>query len=386
MTDKVALSNVSTFQNDASAVTAFNNNNAATTAAMDNTLSRDGTSPNQMGANLDMNSNRIINCVTPVSVTEPVTLGYLSGLITGSTPFNVGSVPISAAMQPIVNESTIAAAVTALGLRTQLTTNTTFFVSNSGSDANNGLTSGTAWATPQHAYDTICTTYDFRGFSVLLQLAGGTYPGITSDNFPIGGSGAGSFTIQGDTSGGPGGTSWQNVVITGSASGDSFHFGSSTNGGPCILFNYLYCNQTTGHGILATAANTMFQVSNCGFATPGHFNLYSANGALIECITSSTNTCVQNCASFINVDNGGRFIWQSGTLIYLGAPTFSLAGCLNDGGRINMGSMTFTNGGTVTGTRFSVTNNGVISTGTSGSATYLPGTVSGTTSFGGVYN
>jgi hypothetical protein len=61
MTDKVTLSNVSTFQNDSSAVATVNANSAAITTAMDNTLSRDGTSPNQMSANLDLNSNRLLN-------------------------------------------------------------------------------------------------------------------------------------------------------------------------------------------------------------------------------------------------------------------------------------------------------------------------------------
>jgi microcystin-dependent protein len=44
--------------------------------AMENTLSRDGTSPNAMGANLDMNSNRILNLPVPVADDEPITKGY----------------------------------------------------------------------------------------------------------------------------------------------------------------------------------------------------------------------------------------------------------------------------------------------------------------------
>lgn len=41
--------------------TAFNANNNAITTALENTLSRDGTSPNQMTADLDMNGYRVIN-------------------------------------------------------------------------------------------------------------------------------------------------------------------------------------------------------------------------------------------------------------------------------------------------------------------------------------
>lgn len=50
----------------------FNSNNTATATAMENTLSRDGTAPNQMGAVLDMNSNRIINLPAPATDNEPL--------------------------------------------------------------------------------------------------------------------------------------------------------------------------------------------------------------------------------------------------------------------------------------------------------------------------
>ena len=47
-------------------------------AALENTISRDGTSPNAMSADLDMNSNSILNLPNPTENTEPVTLGYLN--------------------------------------------------------------------------------------------------------------------------------------------------------------------------------------------------------------------------------------------------------------------------------------------------------------------
>lgn len=75
MTDKVTLNNLAIFDPSINAV--INNNNAAITTAMDNTLSRDGTSPNQMNADLDMNSKRILNLPIPVNVTEPVRLQEL---------------------------------------------------------------------------------------------------------------------------------------------------------------------------------------------------------------------------------------------------------------------------------------------------------------------
>ena len=59
---------------------ALTQNFEAIEAALENTLSRDGTSPNQMGADLDMNSNRIINLPAPLSPTEPARLGDLEAI------------------------------------------------------------------------------------------------------------------------------------------------------------------------------------------------------------------------------------------------------------------------------------------------------------------
>lgn len=58
---KLTLTDVSDFRNQTVTATVINNNSAAIEQALENTLSRDGTSPNQMGADLDMDSNDIVN-------------------------------------------------------------------------------------------------------------------------------------------------------------------------------------------------------------------------------------------------------------------------------------------------------------------------------------
>lgn len=85
MTDKVTLATVSTFQNDTSAVALINANSAAITTALDNTLSRDGTSPNQMGAPLDMNSYPILNLPAPGTANSPARLVD----VTSTNPINI---------------------------------------------------------------------------------------------------------------------------------------------------------------------------------------------------------------------------------------------------------------------------------------------------------
>lgn len=65
-----------------SLITTTNNNNALIEAALENTLSRDGTAPNEMNATLDMNSERIINLVAATTDTEPVRYAEFNEFVT----------------------------------------------------------------------------------------------------------------------------------------------------------------------------------------------------------------------------------------------------------------------------------------------------------------
>src|SRR6266446_102685 len=86
---KISLQNIDNLQNESTVVSAINNNNAYTRAAMDNTLSRDGTAPNQMNTPLDMNSKKIINLVDATTDQEPVTFGQFNNTISA---LNAGAV------------------------------------------------------------------------------------------------------------------------------------------------------------------------------------------------------------------------------------------------------------------------------------------------------
>lgn len=82
---KVPLQSLSTLTNEASALTKLNSNFTATQAGFEKTLSRDGTTPNQMMAALDMNGNRILNVPPPVNANDLVRLQDLTGEISIST-------------------------------------------------------------------------------------------------------------------------------------------------------------------------------------------------------------------------------------------------------------------------------------------------------------
>lgn len=65
-------------------ITTYNANNALLEAALENTLSRDGTAPNTMSVNLDMNSQRIVNLAQAVIGSDAVTLQQVTDTITAA--------------------------------------------------------------------------------------------------------------------------------------------------------------------------------------------------------------------------------------------------------------------------------------------------------------
>src|SRR5258708_28582749 len=82
---KVNVNSLADLNNSSTVISNINTNFTNVQTAINNTLSLDGTSPNQMNSLLDMNSNRIINLPTPTSLTEPARLQELNAQITSVT-------------------------------------------------------------------------------------------------------------------------------------------------------------------------------------------------------------------------------------------------------------------------------------------------------------
>lgn len=74
---KISLTDLANLQNENTAIAAVNANNAVIETAFDNTLSRNGQTPNTMGAQLDMNSHRIINVSPPAAGSDAVNYSTL---------------------------------------------------------------------------------------------------------------------------------------------------------------------------------------------------------------------------------------------------------------------------------------------------------------------
>jgi hypothetical protein len=103
---KITLNPVGSLIDATTAANTINANSVTVQNAMDNTLSRDGTQPNQMLATLDMNSNRIINLAAPVSSSEPARLQDLANIAAGGT-VTLNNVPTGGATGAVLTKNSI---------------------------------------------------------------------------------------------------------------------------------------------------------------------------------------------------------------------------------------------------------------------------------------
>lgn len=136
---KITLNNVGNLQDTTTAETTLNSNNTVVQTAMDNTLSRDGTSPNTMNANIDMNSHQLINLPAPTVNSSPIRLQELLTLNSGGTviiPTNLTG-PITS-----VGAATSVASQTGSGSKFVMDTSPTLVTPNIGAATGTSLVAG----------------------------------------------------------------------------------------------------------------------------------------------------------------------------------------------------------------------------------------------------
>lgn len=258
--------------------------------------------------------------------------------------------------------------------RIRLTTNLNVYISNSGSDNNDGMTSGTAWATLQHAYNTISQNYDLNGFGVKFNVAAGSYAGFFMV-YPLVGqkaqvavevAGAGPATVINSAPSGAG-----SIVATLSA-GAYIHDLTVTNSNDTTL-DY----NSTGYGLYADQ-DAYVIIDNITFGACGQTQMAAVRGAVIAVQdVGATFTVTGSAQALMFASQSGEIVVSDAAFTWNNIVTYSKATVWSeDCSRVYVNNCTFTNPSNVNGPRFYCDIFSVVSTGT-GNTSFIPGNSAG---------
>jgi hypothetical protein len=253
--------------------------------------------------------------------------------------------------------------------RETLTANRTYFVRTDGSDSNSGLAdnAGGAFLTVQKAVDT-AAALDLSTFDVTIQLRNGTYTGAVTLKTLVG---AGLVTILGDTA-----TPANVVISTTSAS----CFTASGIVGRWRIAGVKLQTTTSGSGLSALGATTTVAIGSVDFGAIAENGVFVQNGAFVTIDASYT----------ISGDSNRHWNLLAGTL-QVETVTVTLSGTRAFGTEfclctrlsyVRANAVTFSGAGT--GTRYTVSANGVVFVGGAG-ANFFPGNIAGSAASGGQY-
>lgn len=255
------------------------------------------------------------------------------------------------------------------GGRELLTAARTYYVNGlTGSDANNGLAPGTAFATIQKAVNTVASL-DLSIYDATISIAAGTY---AEEVFLKPLIGAGRCYLVGDE------VTPANVLIS-PPSGDAFY-------GESLFSTY----HLRGMKIVSSGASAIY-VSNPGvvffrnidFGACGFAHVRSQSGGAIY---NDGDYKISGGAGYHAHGVLGAIYLRLATVTLTGTPAFTMFGAsafayADRLSIIQVTNVAFT--GSATGKRYSSTNNSVIFTGAG--VNYLPGNAAGTTATGGQY-
>lgn len=237
----------------------------------------------------------------------------------------------------------------------------------SGSDSNAGLASGaSAFQTIQKAVNVLAEKYDLGGYNATIHVADATYTGnvVLKDYV-----GPGMATIDGN-SGTP-----ANVFVN-VAAGAAFSADGILR--PWTIQNLKIAAAT--YGIQASRGAKIYY-SGINFSTCTTAHLYADFGGYLKC---TGNYTVSGAAAFHwRVTDFAVAECQSKTITFTTNPT-ALPMIWVSASNVQARSITFTNGGYITGKRYAVDLNGIIDT-NGGGSNYFPGSIAGTAITGGQY-
>lgn len=255
------------------------------------------------------------------------------------------------------------------------------YVSATGTDSASGYNNSTAPTTLATALGLV-SGMDLNGFQFNIYLAAGTYTGVgirltQNDVFDgssrIGYGRGGQLNIIGDTS------TPANVTISTTARNAVYVEGNLSY--ELILSGLKLTTASSGNGIEA-AMGARVHFTSCEFGACAGYQLYATNSGEIY---ADGNFAVSGSATAMAAAQVRGLIRINGaTVTYSNSPAYSLATVYADRMSTIIGySMTFTNGGTVTGTRYGANSLSLIEG--DGTANYYPGDMAGSTGTGGQY-
>ncbi|WP_441280129.1 hypothetical protein [Bradyrhizobium sp. 63_E2_N1_3] len=252
-----------------------------------------------------------------------------------------------------------------VGVRKVLTANATYEVNGAtGNDANDGLTTGTAFATPQKAMDVIAAL-DCSTFDVMVNVANSTYGALVLKSY----LGSGAVTFQGNNA------TPSNVVISNS-SGVAI---STTAVGGRFTISGARVQSSVAQDVAVSSA-TSVTLQNMEYnGSSANFRIYANSGGLLTCAGANHKVLTGGIGLFLVGDGAAKLTTSSSTFTFGANVTYSGATfTARRFGYCECPSMTFTLGGfTVTGQRHALAQ--CSGTAGAGVATFFPGTVGGTT-------
>lgn len=252
--------------------------------------------------------------------------------------------------------------------RETLTGNRTYHVATTGSDSNDGLSSGAPFATLQKATDTVWDTLDLYGNTVTIDVADGTYTAGVSISGRL--TGKGNVIFQGDTST-PG-----NVVI--STSGDCFN----VQGRAALTLEGLKLTSSGGDAIHCEGG--VVNVREADFGTVGfrHIDCRRFGQVFLD---EDYTISGGGRNHFYAVENG-MIICPNRTINIVGTLNFSsVFAYATDLSLLRATNLTFTgDAANTTGKEYNILANSLCNIGGASESGYFPGDSAGSTSTGGL--
>lgn len=255
------------------------------------------------------------------------------------------------------------------GPREKLTAARTYYVRTDGNDSNNGLsnTASGAFLTPQRALDVVSDKLDFGSYQVTIQIADGTYTGLTMVR-PVVAASIGNtppLIIRGNQ------TTPSNVVLQTTTADSAVFSVRSVSHWVGLQYVRIQANVSGGVGVVSEYGSRL-SLKGVDFGVCQNIHLYVLGGGLIYLSDAYTISGAANYHYY--ADSNGIIYFLNNTCTLSGTLAFTIF-AVSSRGTIRADGSTFT-GGTITGTRYTAQILGAIYG--DGNANKFPGSVAGT--------